>query len=127
MPSPTYPFSSPRKGDGTVMVTEILVDAGSCKFKTRITVGKLDGKLRVETVSSCEKVRLWAEKLGSEVEALSLTKPFCSNPAYLAADEPARLCPPCPVPTAFLMAAWAEAGYLIKRNPSIGFREAGRP
>ncbi|MHC1586612.1 MAG: DUF6951 family protein [Candidatus Hecatellaceae archaeon] len=104
------------------MATEVLVDAGSCGFKTRITVKGGNGRVEVEVVSSCEKVRLWAEKLGRSLDSLELTKPFCRNPAYLAADEPARLCPPCPVPSSFLMAAWAEVGYGLKKNPTITFR-----
>ena len=103
------------------MPTEVLVDAGNCGFKTRIRAEARGEEIRFEVASSCEKIRKWAERLGS-LKMLELTLPVNENPVYRAAGKETQICPPCPVLSGLLMAAWAEAGYMLKKNPSLTFK-----
>lgn len=105
------------------MPTEMVVDAGNCGFKAKIRAEAEGSQIRLKVASSCEKVRKWAEKLGENLETVKLTLPVNENPVYQAADRENRLCPPCPIPSALLMTAWAEAGYMLKKNPALTFKK----
>jgi hypothetical protein len=80
------------------------------------------GKIKVKTASSCNKVRKWAEKLGGELGATEITLPVNENPVYQAANRENNICPPCPIPSALLLAVWVEAGYALRKTPQITFK-----
>lgn len=105
------------------MPTELLVEAGSCGFKAKVRAERVEkGGIRVKAASSCEKVRRWAERLGENLRETELLLPINENPVYKTADRDSRLCPPCPVPLSLLLAAWAEAGYMLKKKPEFTFK-----
>ncbi|MHC1564494.1 MAG: DUF6951 family protein [Candidatus Hecatellaceae archaeon] len=98
------------------------MDAGNCGFKAKIRAETQGSKIKVKTVSSCGKVRKWAEKLGEELGATEITLPVNENPVYQAADRETSICPPCPVPPALLLAVWVEAGYALRKTPQLTFK-----
>ena len=100
----------------------MIVDASNCGFKAKIRAEAQGSKIRLKVASSCDKVRKWAEKLGRSLETAEITLPVNENPVYQAANRENRLCPPCPVPSALLLTAWAEAGYALKKPPRLTFK-----
>jgi len=97
------------------------VDVGNCGFKAKIRAKARGSKIEVKTISSCDKIRKWSEKLGRELEVKEITLPVNENPIYHAANRESNVCPPCPVLSALLLAVWVEAGYALRKPPQVIF------
>lgn len=100
--------------------TVVSVDAGACRFKTKIA-GQPDGNsVRLTISSDCPCVRQLAEELKSAEPFEALRMPFSKNPIFSRADRFLRHAT-CPVPTAILKCIEAASDLALKKSVMIEF------
>lgn len=98
------------------------VDAGACRFRTRI-VGKPEGeKVRLVIESDCPCIKELAKDLKGVVIFEALKLPYSDNPVFLKAGKVLRHST-CPVPIAILKCVEAAAGLALKRDVKVEFEK----
>lgn len=106
-------------------MTEVIVDAGICDYKSRIKAeligGLAGGKIKISVDSECGKVEELREEL-KDVEISSCLAKFGENIVYQKASE---ILPhvTCPVPCAITKAVEVEADAAVKKDVTITFVE----
>lgn len=100
-------------------MTEVIVDAGICDYKSRIKAGLTGGKIKISVDSECGKVEELCEEL-KDVEISSCLAKFSENIVYQKASE---ILPhvPCPVPCAITKAVEVEADAAARKDVTITF------
>jgi len=105
-------------------LTEVIVHAGSCGFKTIVVVSKEARNLRIAVSSGCETVCNW----GDHLRPLSLGEIL--NPQEALQFYESALCQlkhvACPVPLTVIKAIEVEAGAAPAKNVSIIFANEGQ-
>ncbi|MGB9498817.1 MAG: DUF6951 family protein [Dissulfuribacterales bacterium] len=101
-------------------MTEIVVDAGICGFRTKIKVNSISKKkVSVTIVSDCEMVTMAGNRL-KEVDWREIFRPE----GCLALLSSALMCikhPSCPVMTGVFKAIEVETGMALPKDVSIRF------
>lgn len=100
-------------------MTEVIVHAGSCGFKTTVVVSKEAQRFRIAVSSDCEAVRDW----GDHLQPLSPGEIFNPQKAlqfYESALVRLRHVA-CPVPLTVIKAMEVEAGAALPRDVRIVF------
>mgnify|MGYP005834438171 CR=1 FL=1 len=98
----------------------VSVDAGACRFRTRI-VGQPDGNsVRLIISSDCPCVRQLAEELRTAEPFEALRMPFSKNPIFSRAEKFLKHAT-CPVPTAILKCIEAASDLALKKSVRIEF------
>lgn len=103
-------------------MTRAEVDAGSCKFVTRISVERHGKRVEIRITSGCEKVKTFAEDVKSLVWTKEVLVGMCDSAIYSAATR-ARLHPGCPVPAAVIRAVEIETGAATPKAVRMEFEK----
>ncbi len=105
------------------MTTKMTVNAGVCGMTSIITANLSDDMMSVNIVidSPCPMIRKMSPIEGSNPYEMVAT-PFTENEIYIKAAECIRHAA-CPVPSAIIKCAEAEAGLGLKKPVSMEFTE----
>lgn len=97
------------------------VDAGVCRFRTKITARYEDGSIRYHIETDCPHAGKLESELGPVLDPFDALKmPFSENPVYIACGK-VLLHSACPLPSALIKAAEVVAGLGLKRNVRFDF------
>ncbi len=113
---------SGESGDDIGGDAAVNVDAGACRFRTRIEGTPNGNKVTLVIESDCPCVKELAKEL-KEIgifEALKL--PYSDNPVFAKAGKTLRHST-CPVPVAVLKCVEATAGLALKKDAKIEFEK----
>jgi len=102
---------------------KLTIDAGVCRFKTRVHAIGSEDYMSVNLVieSECPNVKKIAEKL-KVVDAIEIVSPpLTGNSVYRAFDEIREAHSACPVPSGILRACEAASGNALKKNVTFTF------
>ncbi|MDD1766965.1 MAG: hypothetical protein LUQ27_00160 [Methanomassiliicoccales archaeon] len=100
----------------------ISVDAGACRFKTRIMGTPKGSKVTLVIESDCPCVKELAKELESLEVFESLRLPYSDNPVFREAGKALRHST-CPVPVAILKCVETAAGLALKRDVKMEFEK----
>jgi len=101
--------------------TVLLLNAGICGFKTKVTATSDGATVQYRIESDCPHVSKLNDALDKNMGAFDpLTMPFSENPVYLACGK-ALAHSACPVPMALIKAAEVAAGLGLKRSVALDF------
>ncbi|NLK26586.1 MAG: hypothetical protein GX307_08460 [Euryarchaeota archaeon] len=102
-------------------ITCMIVDAGVCRFRTKISASCQDGKICFRIISDCPHVKKVQDELSAEVNLIEILRmPFSTNPIYNACGK-VLAHSACPIPSALIKTAEAAAGFGLKRNVQFEF------
>ncbi|MDR0335384.1 MAG: hypothetical protein LBH69_05850 [Methanomassiliicoccaceae archaeon] len=102
---------------------KLTIDAGVCRFKTRIHAIGSEDYMSVNLVieSECPNVKRVAETL-KVVDAIEIVSPpLTGNGVYRAFDAVAEIHTACPIPCGVLKACEAASGNALKKNVTFTF------
>lgn len=100
----------------------IKVDAGACRFRTKIMGTPEGSKVALVIESDCPCVKELAKELKSLEIFESLRLPYSDNPVFRKASKTLRHST-CPVPVAILKCVEAAAGLALKRDVEMEFEK----
>ena len=100
---------------------KLTVDAGACRFLTKIsTVCQDDMTVRFTIESDCPSVRKLADALGGADAVETVSSRIFDNPIMAKCNEFIPH-PACPVPCALVKACEVAADLAVKKNVSFVF------
>jgi len=101
---------------------KLTVDAGVCRFKTRIHAIGSEDYMSVNLVieSECPNVQKIIDIL-KVVDAIEIVSPPITNNSVMRVCDNVLPHPACPVPSAILKACEAASGNALKKNVTFTF------
>jgi len=101
---------------------KLTVDAGVCRFKTKIHAVGSDDYMSVNLTieSDCPNVKNIIDSL-KVVDAIEIVSPPLTNNSVMKICDGALPHPACPVPCAILKACEAASGNALKKNVTFTF------
>jgi hypothetical protein len=111
-------MTSENEGNGRACMT---VDAGVCRFHTRIVATSVDGNIRYQIESDCPHVSKLPTVLKDDMSPFDALKmPFIENPVYEICGK-VLIHSACPVPSALIKCAEVASGLGLKRAVKFEF------
>ena len=102
----------------------LTVEAGVCRFRSKVTSWVEDGLLKCSIESNCKHVQELGRSLESiNIEMMDILKmPFSENQVYIIGGRTLKHST-CPLPMAVLKSFEAAAGLGLKRDVSVVFEK----